>query len=106
MPIRRVNVNTSKPSYSIDADGKSIRKGLTTIRGLGPVCAKELDEKGPFTSLDDIARKCLPRRVTGVRKLLLGTHPGMCGGNIEALYEADALVGLEFEPKETIDGPE
>ena len=84
-------VNKSGVSYTVDRKRKSIRKGLQSIKHVGPVSAKELVDKGPFTSMKDLSEKVLPSRVSGVRDLIKGVEPSECGGTITHLYNYGAL---------------
>lgn len=92
------HVNHSGLTYS--SDGKHIYKGLSSIPGVGPVAAKELVEKAPFTSLDDLARRCASRKVTGTNDLGKGVEPINCPGHVKLLYAAGALEDLVREEKE------
>lgn len=94
--ILPAHVNHSGLSYS--SDGRSIYKSLRTIDGIGPVAAKELVDKAPFTSLDDMAMRLNTKKVSGVKDLAKGAEPISCPGTIHALYVAGALDDLEREP--------
>lgn len=91
------HVNTSKITYTPDLENRAIRRGLRTIHGVGPVAAVELAAKAPYTSWDDLGRRCTPRKVTGINQLMTGKEPRACGGVIAALYDADALEGLPLK---------
>lgn len=95
--IRPPHVNRSKKGYSADISKNAIRKGLTSIKGLGDKAAEEIVKHAPYTSLDDFARKVSGRRVTGAKSLGLGHTPSACGGIVAALHDAGALIGLERE---------
>lgn len=88
------HVNISQAGYTIDAQRKAVRRGLTSIKGVGNVCANELVRHAPFESLTDLGERVAPRRVTGSKYLSAGHHPLACGGNIAALEQASALRGL------------
>ena len=89
------HVNKSQATYSVDKERVAIRRGLTSVKGVGKVASRELATKAPFTSLTDIGERVLAKRVTGSKYLPLKKTPQECGGNIEALWEAGALEGLE-----------
>jgi DNA polymerase-3 subunit alpha len=91
------HVNISTKSYTEDKTTNSIRKGLTTIKGLGDKAADEIVRHAPYASLDDLARRVSKQRVTGAKDLGKGHLPEACGGIIAALHEAGALKGLERE---------
>jgi DNA polymerase-3 subunit alpha len=98
VPIYPAHVNRSGYNYTVNDEHTIIRKGLISVKGVGPVGAAELVAKAPFTSLTDLGRRVLPKRVSGAAELVLHkTKPRLCGGKIEALDEAGALDGLEFE---------
>jgi hypothetical protein len=89
------HVNKSGVNYQIDAERVGIRKGLLSVRGVGPVAAAELVAKAPFESLTDLGKRVLSARVSGARHLALGSDPLDAGGQIASLYDANALRGLE-----------
>ncbi len=95
VPMLAPHVNKSGASYQIDAERVGIRKGLLSVRGVGPVAAAELVAKAPFESLTDLGKRVLSARVSGARHLALGSDPLDAGGQIASLYDANALRGLE-----------
>jgi DNA polymerase-3 subunit alpha len=88
-------VNHSGMTYVMDRSVYGIRKGFLSVAGVGPVAAAELAEKAPYKSLRDLGERVLPRKVSGAKKLALGTEPVDCGGIIKALSDARVLDGLE-----------
>lgn len=88
------HVHTSGVAYTADPDTFSIREGLTSVPGVGTPCAEEILAHRPFASLVDMAQRVRHGQVTGCKKLLTGTPPGECGGQVQALYEARALDGI------------
>jgi DNA polymerase III alpha subunit len=92
--IRAPHVNYSQANYSVDHERGEIRRGLMSIKGVGPVASEELAAHSPYRSLQQLATSVMPKRVSGAKSLAVGTHPGNCGGIILALYEHDALVGI------------
>ena len=92
--VRGAHVNKSGTHYSIDTDGKSIRKGLTSIKGVGEAAAEDLAAHAPYTSLADLAARCNARKVTGAKALAQNHRPDSCGGVIAALAAAGALDEL------------
>lgn len=95
--IRAAHVNHSDVVFKIDRSGReaTIRKGLTTVKGVGVSSAQELVKHQPYTSLRDIGEKVIARKVTGAKHLALGKSPVESGGIIAHLADADALDGLE-----------
>jgi DNA polymerase-3 subunit alpha len=95
--VTNPHVNTSGVDYTPDDGPGVIHKGLMSIKGVGRGAAEDIASKAPFTSLRDFAERVTPKRVTCARKLLKGVTPAEAGGTTQALYEAGALKGLEFE---------
>jgi DNA polymerase-3 subunit alpha len=93
--VRPPHVNHSGLTYR--SDGKVIYKGIGSVLGIGPVAAKELVEKAPFTSLDDLALRCASRKVSGTNDLGKGIEPVNCPGHVKLLYLAGALEDLTRE---------
>jgi DNA polymerase-3 subunit alpha len=89
------HVNKSGVTYSID--GKVIRKGLLSVKGVGKISAEELVANQPYRDLRDLGERVTPRKVSGAKGLALGKDPDECGGVISHLAESGALHGLERE---------
>lgn len=89
------HVNKSRATYSVDSERVAIRRGLRSVNTVGLVAARELEAKQPFTSLKDMGQRCLPSKVTGAKWLAVGKTPLEAGGNVNALWEAGALNGLD-----------
>jgi DNA polymerase III subunit alpha len=86
-------INKSAATYQME--GRSIRRGYLSVKGVGIVAATELAAKGPYTSLADLGMRVLPRKVSGARALALGkVAPDDCGGVVGALAEAHVLDEL------------
>lgn len=92
--VRGAHVNKSGTHYRIDPDAKSIRKGLTSIKGVGDAAAEEIAAHAPYASLKDLAARCNARKVTGAKALTQGHRPDACGGVIAALSAVGALDEL------------
>lgn len=102
VPVLSPHVNESQASYTLltrnsmkAQNEKVVRRGLVSVNGIGVSTAEELVKHQPFTSLSDLALKVIPRKVSGSKKLALGTPVGECGGAISALHESGALEGLD-----------
>lgn len=93
--ILAAHVNKSGLTYTVDRDRQAIRKGLVSVKGVGPIAAAELAEKAPYTSLSDLGERVIARRVSGAKGLALKKEPAECGGVIAALHDYNALDGLE-----------
>lgn len=92
--LRGPNVNRSEMNYSADPRVLAIRKGLMSIKGVGPKAAADLAANKPYTSIADLAERVNARAVTGAKQLRGFHTPAACGGVIKALWEAGALEGL------------
>lgn len=86
------HVNKSEGGWTIDRDHRALRKGLSSIEGVGPVAAAAIAEHAPYTSLEDIAKRCPGRAVTGSGKYLLGASAENAGGVIAALWASTGAL--------------
>lgn len=90
------HVNKSGITFTLDRELHAIRRGLITIKGVGAVGAQELVAKAPYSSLKDMAERCLHSKVSGLKPFLLEqADPSTAGGQLTALYQAHALEGLD-----------
>ena len=99
--IRPPHVNLSVVGYTVDVASNAIRKGLTTVKGVGIKAAEELVLHAPYESLDDLAKRVNARRVTGAANLRKGHSPDACGGIIASLNAAGAFKDLNPTTKES-----
>jgi DNA polymerase III subunit alpha len=93
--IRRADVNVSGISYTVDHKVKAIRKGLSSIKGVGDVAANDITlmrPPGGYTSLEHFARSLIGSKVTGIKPFL--DEGDTTVGTFGKLYEAGALEGL------------
>jgi DNA polymerase III subunit alpha len=67
--VAKPDINISGYSYSMDAKQGAIRKGLLSIKGVGPKAVTEIVAHQPYSSLDDLLDKVNPRIVTGAGPL-------------------------------------
>jgi len=95
--LRGPHVNKSKAGYTVDPDGKSIRKSLTSIKGVGLSAASALEAQAPYRHLNDLVERLPASKVTGLKQLAKGHTPASCGGAIAALAEAGALAELTWK---------
>lgn len=94
--VRGPHINKSKSAYTVDADGVSIRKSLTSIKGVGEPTAREIVRHAPYASLDDIVERVSAKAVTGSAQLAKKHQPRSCGGAIAALAGAGALTDVNW----------
>jgi len=87
--ILPADVNHSRVSWSIDGD--SIRRGLTSIKGVGNNAAESIVVNAPFQSLDDLIARCPARAVTGGKNW---RRERTLSGVLEQLRKNGALQSL------------
>jgi len=63
--ILSADVNVSGVSWSIDRKNNAIRRGLSSIKGVGKNCAEVIVEHAPYSSIEDMIKRCPARNVTG-----------------------------------------
>lgn len=95
IPILPAMVNISGMSWSLDPTRQAIRKGLISIDGVGAVSAMELEEHAPYKSLEDLASRVNPRKVSGAKGFLeTGTLTGVLG-KLDAARALDVVKGIK-----------
>jgi len=94
--IKRPNINHSQATYTMDETDGSIRKGLVSVKGVGLSTAEKRAANAPYHTREDITVKLTGKNITGVKSLGLGHSPESCGGVITALFEANALQGVDL----------
>lgn len=85
------DVNISGQVWTIDRNRKAIRKGLTTIKGVGAKAAHEIATNSPYSSVEDLIDRTDSRAVTGGKKYMVD---GEFNGVLEKLAAAGALSSL------------
>jgi DNA polymerase-3 subunit alpha len=68
--VAKPDINISRYSYEVDAKQGAIRKGLLSIKGVGPKAVTEIVVHQPYKDLDDLLAKVNPRVVTGAGPLI------------------------------------
>lgn len=91
--IRRATVNDSGVTYSPDSKGKSIRKGLMAIDGIGEPTAKKIVDNRPEGGFSSIEELCRLTKVSGSGPYL--NEGTLEIGVIGKLNKAGALDCLE-----------
>lgn len=87
--IGKPTVNHSQATYAVDPNGRGVRRGLLSIKGIGPKAAHEIAPKAPFKDLDDFMDRVNPRIVTGVAGYKKDQQFNV--GVLEVLHESGAL---------------
>jgi DNA polymerase-3 subunit alpha len=93
--VKPPKINSSGITYS--KEGHAIRKGFLSVNGVGLVAATELATKAPYDSLNDLAERVLPRKVSGAKLLALGKWPDECGGIIGHLEKSKVLDHIDWK---------
>jgi DNA polymerase-3 subunit alpha len=89
--ILPADVNVSQETWTLDATHGAIRRGLSSIKGIGFRCAETIVSSAPFASMDDLIKRCPARSVTGGKQW---KQSGEFVGTIKCLREAGALESL------------
>ena len=91
IPILPADVNVSGATWTIDHQENAIRRGLSSIKGVGTLAAECLAENAPYDSIDAIVAKCPARTVTGGKQW---ADARILTGVLEKLRQAGALKSL------------
>jgi DNA polymerase III alpha subunit len=86
-------VNVSNAVWTIDRKKGAIRKGLSSIKGVGEKAAFEIAENKPYEDMEDFLERNGSRTVTGKPAFL---KDGTWSGNLEKLKTAGALASLGY----------
>ena len=89
------DVNISGVLWTLDAKRQAIRRGLLSIGGVGPAAAEEIIAQAPYRSVTDLASRCNPKKVTGVKRYLDDQE---FIGTLAKLNDAGALESLKNLP--------
>ena len=92
--VRKPDVNLSGESYTLDRRHGVIRKGLSSVNGVGSVGARELAAKQPYTSLDDLIQRVEPRRCSGGKDYLITKNIKDLSGTLLNLHENGVLDSI------------
>lgn len=95
VPVLGACVNRSKALWAIDPSGKAVRRGLASIKGVGPKAADAIVAGAPYESVDQIIERCPAKSVTGGKSW---KTDGTLSGVLEALRVAGALKTIGVSP--------
>ncbi len=95
IPVLPVDVNKSGASWTMDPEKEAIRKGLSTIKGVGGKAADEIAHNSPYSSVSEIIQRCPSRIVTGGKSW---ESKGTLNGVLGNLRQAGALKSLNVKP--------
>lgn len=89
--LLKPDVNISGSTWTLDRGRQAIRRGLVSIKGVGPVASEEIARHAPFKDIDDLIDRCDNRAVTGGRNW---TRDGTLNGVLGTLQDAGALKSM------------
>ena len=93
--LMKADVNISGTHWTIDHKAQGIRRGLTSIKGVGQGAAEEIAGNAPYQDIDDLIERTDSRKVTGGKEWAKGY--GKFNGVLEKLHYAGALTSLGIE---------
>jgi DNA polymerase III subunit alpha len=99
------NVNISTDTWTIDRKRKGIRRGLSSIKGVGDKSALAIAEAAPFSSIEDMVKRVTGRALTG-GKDYLATEGDTRKGVMAALADSGALEDLPMKDQGTLYDPD
>ena len=91
VPVLGACVNRSSMSWAVDSTGKGVRRGLVSIKQVGPRAAQALADHAPYESMEDLIERCPAKTVTGGKNW---AKDGTLNGVLGRLQEAGALQQL------------
>jgi len=89
--ILPADVNLSGASWTLDVGAGAIRRGLSSIKGVGINAATEICRSAPYSTMEELISKCPARAVTGGKNWRL--HKKL-NGTLEQLRKTGALESL------------
>lgn len=95
IPIRRADINISGVSYTHDPRKNVIRKGLSSVKGVGDGSAQQIIDarpEGGYQDVVDFCRRVDRRKVTGVKPFIEEQDPTV--GVFGKLYEAGVFDSI------------
>ena len=90
--MRRADINISMASYTVDARINGIRKGLASIKGIGPKTADTIIASRPAEGFENLGQMCRLTKVSGSGPYL--ADGDLQVGTLGKLHEAGALDDL------------
>lgn len=89
--ILPADVNYSGASWTLDRNENAIRRGLSSIKGIGMGAAECIKQNAPYNDVADIVSRCPARIVTGGKQW---ADARVFSGVLEKLRQAGALKSL------------
>jgi len=93
--LLKADVSYSEEGYSVDPRGRGIRRGLLSIKGIGPTAVQAILEGRPFGSMSEFADRVNPRAVTGIKDYLATKDLANLSGKMAAIHDADGFSSIE-----------
>lgn len=90
--LLKPDVNSSAVTYTVDPQGRGVRKGLVSIKGIGQAVASAIIPQQPFTCMDDFVERVNPSVVSGI--IDFRKDGSLETGKMQILNEAGALKSL------------
>lgn len=91
IPILPADVNRSGISWTLDRNENAIRRGLSSIKGVGINASSSIVENAPYSTIEELISKCPARAVTGGKNW---KSSKTLSGTLEQLRKAGALESL------------
>lgn len=85
------DVNVSKDNWTLDRNARGIRKGLSSIKGIGPAAAQAIAAGAPYKNIDDLINRVAARSLSGGAQYI---KTGVISGKLKDLNDAGALESL------------
>lgn len=99
------HVNISTDTWTIDRRRNGIRRGLSSITGVGEKSAIGIAINAPFSSVEDMVARVPGRALTGGKAYVESGGKELIG-TMKRLVDADALRGLPLTAQATLFDPE
>lgn len=90
--LLKPDVNSSAVTYTVDPQGRGVRKGLVSIKGIGQAVANAIIPLQPFESMEDFTERVNSSVVSGI--IDYRKDGSLETGKIQVLHEAGALKSL------------
>lgn len=90
-------VNRSAVSWTLDRKAEAIRRGLSSVKGVGAKAAEAIAVNAPYSSIDDLISRCPAQAVTGGKQW---AKSGTLNGVLANLRQSGALRQLGVMPNQ------
>lgn len=97
--LMSADVNVSGANWTLDVKRKGVRRGLTSIKGVGQKAAEEIEQNRPYGNVNELIEKTTARIVTGGKTYPKTENPRDLNGVLGILRDAGALRSLGVHPE-------